>query len=199
MGGSSIGTNDNGDFTFAPMEQTCNLGVLAPSKQIPSIGGTAAATAQRQQRRLTEDASRCPTRRWATRLFRSPPDFPRAPESARGASLCSAARQLREPRSQKAASSVPAGTSPYKYAASLCAPTERPTVRNSGRHQSQRRLGSASRRERQRNLSGRAAGNLLPDDLRGGQQAISGLGTGSATQGWRKFLTLDQSNAVPLN
>ena len=38
-----IGQNDNGDFTFAPLEQTCNLAVLAPSKQIPSGGGTAAA------------------------------------------------------------------------------------------------------------------------------------------------------------
>lgn len=37
------GQNDNDDFTFAPMEQTCNLAVLAPSQQIPSGGGTAAA------------------------------------------------------------------------------------------------------------------------------------------------------------
>jgi hypothetical protein len=36
------GQNDNDDFTFAPMEQTCNLAVLAPSKTIPSGGGTAA-------------------------------------------------------------------------------------------------------------------------------------------------------------
>jgi hypothetical protein len=36
------GQNDNDDFTFAPMEQTCNLAVLAPSKQIPSGGGAAA-------------------------------------------------------------------------------------------------------------------------------------------------------------
>jgi hypothetical protein len=37
-----IGQDNNGDFTFAPLEQTCNLAVLAPSKQIPSGGGTAA-------------------------------------------------------------------------------------------------------------------------------------------------------------
>jgi len=37
-----IGSKDNGDFTFAPMEQTCNLAALTPSKQIPSGGGTAA-------------------------------------------------------------------------------------------------------------------------------------------------------------
>ena len=39
-----IGQNDNGDFTFAPLEQTCNLAVLSPSKQIPSSGGGAPAT-----------------------------------------------------------------------------------------------------------------------------------------------------------
>jgi hypothetical protein len=39
-----IGQNDNGDFTFAPMEQTCDLAVLAPSKTIPTGGGTAAAS-----------------------------------------------------------------------------------------------------------------------------------------------------------
>ena len=33
------GQDDNDDFTFAPMEMTCNLGVLAPSQQIPSSGG----------------------------------------------------------------------------------------------------------------------------------------------------------------
>jgi hypothetical protein len=37
-----VGQNDNGDFTFAPMEQTCALAVLTPSKVIPSAGGTAA-------------------------------------------------------------------------------------------------------------------------------------------------------------
>jgi hypothetical protein len=33
------GQDDNDDFTFAPMEMTCNLGVLAPSQQIPASGG----------------------------------------------------------------------------------------------------------------------------------------------------------------
>lgn len=36
-----VGSNDNGDFTFAPMEQTCSLAVLAPSKTIPMSGGSA--------------------------------------------------------------------------------------------------------------------------------------------------------------
>jgi len=36
-----VGENDDGDFTFAPMELTCNLGALAPSTQIPMSGGSA--------------------------------------------------------------------------------------------------------------------------------------------------------------
>jgi len=33
------GQDDNDDFTFAPMELTCNLAVLVPSQQIPASGG----------------------------------------------------------------------------------------------------------------------------------------------------------------
>jgi hypothetical protein len=36
------GQDDNDDFTFAPMEMTCNLGVLVPSQQIPANGGAPA-------------------------------------------------------------------------------------------------------------------------------------------------------------
>ena len=34
------GQDQNDDFTFAPMEQTCNLAALSPSKTIPMSGGT---------------------------------------------------------------------------------------------------------------------------------------------------------------
>lgn len=37
------GQDQNDDFTFAPMEQSCNLAHLAPSKTIPSAGGSAAS------------------------------------------------------------------------------------------------------------------------------------------------------------
>jgi len=36
------GQSDNGDFTFGPMEQSCNLAVMTPSKTIPASGGSAA-------------------------------------------------------------------------------------------------------------------------------------------------------------
>ena len=38
------GQDNNDNFTFAPMEQTCNLAVLTPSKAIPSGGGMVATT-----------------------------------------------------------------------------------------------------------------------------------------------------------
>ena len=37
------GQNDNGDFTFGPMERSCNLAVMKPSKTIPESGGNAAS------------------------------------------------------------------------------------------------------------------------------------------------------------
>jgi hypothetical protein len=38
------GQNDNDDITFTPLEQSCNLAVLAPSKTIPASGGSGALT-----------------------------------------------------------------------------------------------------------------------------------------------------------
>jgi hypothetical protein len=43
-GRTVTGQNDDGDFTFVPMEQTCNLAVLSPSTSIPSNGGAPAGT-----------------------------------------------------------------------------------------------------------------------------------------------------------
>jgi hypothetical protein len=41
-GRTVTGQNDEGDFTFAPMEQSCNLAVLTSSATIPAAGGAAA-------------------------------------------------------------------------------------------------------------------------------------------------------------
>jgi hypothetical protein len=41
-GRTIAGQNDDGDFTFAPMETSCNLAALAPTTAIPSSGGAAA-------------------------------------------------------------------------------------------------------------------------------------------------------------
>jgi hypothetical protein len=37
------GQNDNGDFLFGPLERSCNLAAMTPSKTIPSTGGSAAS------------------------------------------------------------------------------------------------------------------------------------------------------------
>ena len=39
----TTGQNENDDFTFAPNEQTCALAALAPNQQIPSSGGMASS------------------------------------------------------------------------------------------------------------------------------------------------------------
>jgi hypothetical protein len=41
-GRTLVGQDNNGDFTFAPLEQACNLAALTPSKAIPLSGGAAA-------------------------------------------------------------------------------------------------------------------------------------------------------------
>jgi hypothetical protein len=43
-GRTVTGQDNNDNFTFAPMEQTCNLAVLTPAKAIPSSGGMAATS-----------------------------------------------------------------------------------------------------------------------------------------------------------
>ena len=104
-----MGQNDNGDFTFAPMEQTCNLAVLTPSKTIPSGGGTAAiASAGPSHYSINGSSSRwtwrpchsCHSgraagqRSFVHRLRTSCASG--GAESARGDFLCVAARQLRQ-------------------------------------------------------------------------------------------------------
>jgi hypothetical protein len=43
-GRTVTGQDSNDNFTFAPMEQSCNLAVLSPAKAIPSSGGMAATS-----------------------------------------------------------------------------------------------------------------------------------------------------------
>jgi hypothetical protein len=122
-----IGSNDNGEFTFAPMEQTCDLAVLAPSKTIPS-GGAVTMTAS-------------PTS----------PGTPATPGTANGGGILSTPEAplgnatlsvlsgfsgspnplagrpyvlLRDSYANalaKGGVSVPAGMSPYKYVGNVCA------------------------------------------------------------------------------
>ena len=113
------------------MEQTCNLAVLAPSKEIPSSGGTAAtmmasASASGSSRRA---AFPLPTRRSATPLCRSSPDSRRSPafpiHSPGIPTFCCATAT--PAALAKAGVSVPPGVSPYKYVGMACGgPTKSP-------------------------------------------------------------------------
>ena len=126
-GRTVTGQNDNGDFTFAPMEQTCNLAVLTPSKTIPSGGGTAAAaTASAGNRATGADnlggSLSTPQAPLGNAVLSIVSGFPTQP----GALNPLAARPyvlLRDSYGNalaKGGVSVPPGMSPYKYVATIC-------------------------------------------------------------------------------
>ena len=187
-----VGQNDNGDFTFAPMEQTCNLAVLAPSKTIPSGGGTARiASAGNSGSRTANGGGSLSTP--AAPLGNATLSIVSGFPAQAGAPNPLAGRPyvlLRDSYANalaKGGVSVPPGMSPYKYVGTACASRTPDCQKIQRRHQGQCRLSRPGRRQRQRNLSRRASGNLLPDDLRSLQQPGARLGSGRATQGRLKL------------
>ena len=126
-GRTVTGQNDDGDFTFAPMEQSCNLAVLTASATIPASGGAAAAS-------NTSAGTRggAPDNGGGTL---SVPDKPlgnavltvvsKLPAQA-GAANALGGRPyvlLRNSYANlvaKAGVTVPAGMTPYKYVATIC-------------------------------------------------------------------------------
>jgi hypothetical protein len=111
-GRSIIGQNDDGAFTFAPSEQTCGLGILAPSKEIPGGGGTASAGG-----RLSTAAA--PLGNATLAIVSRFPVQPGIPNPLAGHPYV----LLRDSYANglsKAGISVPAGMSPYKYVGSAC-------------------------------------------------------------------------------
>jgi hypothetical protein len=140
------GQNDKGDFTFAPLEQTCNLSALSPSKTIPSGGGvaapmmasagaagggagrapgagTAGAAPDNNGGRLSTPAA--PLGNAALSLASGIPAQPGAPNPLAGRPYV----LLRDSYGNalaKGGVTVPAGMSPYKYVASTCAPGRTP-------------------------------------------------------------------------
>jgi hypothetical protein len=132
------GQNENDDFTFAPMEQTCGLAVLTPSHQIPSGGGTA-ATMMASAGAPGSGALRAGTPDNGGTL-----STPAAPLGNATLSIVSgfsaqpgtpnplAGRPyvlLRDSYANvlaKGGVSVPAGMSPYKYVGTACGPSRTP-------------------------------------------------------------------------
>lgn len=111
-----IGQDTNGDFTFAPLEQTCDLAVLTPSKQIPSVGGTSAPA--NSDGGLSTPAA--PLGNATLSVVSGLPTQPGAPNALAGRPYI----LLRESYADALAKGgvvVPPGTSAYKYAGAACA------------------------------------------------------------------------------
>jgi hypothetical protein len=122
-----IGMNANDDFTFAPMEQTCNLAVLTPSKQIPSSGGTAATPVASAGSPGTAPANgggglstpAAPLGNATLSIVSGFPTQPDAPNPLAGRPYV----LLRNSYANALANggvSVPPGMSPYKYVGTIC-------------------------------------------------------------------------------
>jgi hypothetical protein len=127
-GRTVTGQNEDGDFTFAPMEQTCNLAVLSPSKTIPSTGGTAGMmTASAGTRGTAPDngggtlsVPAAPLGNATLSIVSGSPAQPGTPNPLAGRPFV-ILRDSYADALAKGGVSVPPGTSPYKYVASLCA------------------------------------------------------------------------------
>jgi len=121
------GQDQNDDFTFAPMEQTCNLGLLNPSKQIPASGGIAATTtasaatpgtaAYNNGGGLSTPAA--PLGNATLSIVSGIPPQPGTPNPLAGRPYL-LLRWSYGDSLAKGGVTVPAGMSPYKYAGSAC-------------------------------------------------------------------------------
>jgi hypothetical protein len=118
------GQNDNGDFTFAPLEQSCNLGVLTASNAIPSGGGKAAtmmASAGSHGGAIDNGGGRVstPAAPLGNATLAITSGLPGAPNPLAGRPYL-LLRDSYASTLAKAGFSVPAGMSPYKFVGTLC-------------------------------------------------------------------------------
>jgi hypothetical protein len=126
-GRTVTGQNDDGDFTFAPMEQSCNLAVLTPSATIPAGGGTAAtANVSTGNRRGAPDnlggSLSTPDAPLGNAILSIASKFPAQPGAANplGGRPYVLLRHSYANAIAKGGVAVPAGMSVYKYVASVC-------------------------------------------------------------------------------
>jgi hypothetical protein len=126
-GRTVTGQNDDGDFTFAPMEQSCNLAVLTPSATIPAGGGTATATnASAGNRGGAPDnlggSLSTPDKPLGNAVLSIASKFPAQPGAANplGGRPYVLLRNSYANVVAKAGVTVPAGMTPYKYVATVC-------------------------------------------------------------------------------
>jgi hypothetical protein len=113
------GQNDNGDFTFAPMERTCTLAVLTPSKEIPSSSGVAGMSAMTSTGGGGLSTPQAPLGNATLSIVSGLPAQPGTPNPLAERPFI----LLRESYGDalaKGGVTVPAGVSPYKYAGMAC-------------------------------------------------------------------------------
>jgi len=124
------GKNNDDDFTFGPLEQTCNLAILAPSQSIPGSGGTPASMAASAGNPSAGAGNASgggtlstPAAPLGNATLSIDSGFPKdagAPSPLAGHPYV----LLRDAYGDivaKAGVTVPAGTSPYKYVGMACA------------------------------------------------------------------------------
>jgi hypothetical protein len=112
----ATGQDQNDDFTFAPMEQSCNLAALAPSHEIPTTGGGSQAAAPTGGTLSTPAA---PLGNATLSIASGLAAQPGAPSPLAGRPYII----LRDSYAHTLAHAgvmVPAGTSPYKFAGMAC-------------------------------------------------------------------------------
>jgi hypothetical protein len=121
-GRTVVGQDKNDDFTFAPRDLSCNLAALAPSKTIPSGGGSAASAAAAPNNlggSLSTPAA--PLGNATLSITSAVPPTPGAPSPLAGRPYI-LLRDSYAATLAKGGLTVPAGVAPYKYAQNVCAP-----------------------------------------------------------------------------
>ncbi len=195
-----IGTNDNGDFTFAPMEQVCNLAVLTPSKQIPAIGGSAATAPAPSTAANNGGILSTPDAPLGNAILSITSGFPAGAPNPLAGRPYVLLRDSYAGALAKGGVLVPAGTSAYKYAGSVCAPNRTPDCQKVS-EAIKANAASAVRAD----ANGRGVFPGVPPGtyylMISAVVNKQSLIWGQAVQlkAGANSLTLDQSNAVPLN
>ena len=163
------GQDQNDDFTFAPMEQTCNLAILNPSKEIPVAGGVAAAAAAATPGTAAYNnggvlsTPQAPLGNATLSIVSGIPAQPGTPNPLAGRPYL-LLRWSYADSLAKGGVNVPAGVSPYKYAGNACG-TNSPDCPKLKAVLLERNLCRSCRCKWSGNLSGRSTRHLLPDDL----------------------------------
>jgi hypothetical protein len=109
------GQDDNDNFTFAPMERTCNLALLTPAKEIPSGGGTLA---------VASAGLSLPDKPLGNATLAVTSGFAGAPNPLANHPYVLLRSSYPDALAQGGVT-VPAGMSPYVYVARTCAPQPR--------------------------------------------------------------------------